>query len=73
MTNENTITVKLEKKYSHFYLCQLPQDKQNEIMNAIKIEVNKLLLTDEEKKEAIENAEYEKICNLTDTINFEWV
>lgn len=74
MTNENTTTVKLEKKYLHgYYLCQLPQDKQNEIMNAIKIEVEKMLLTDEEKISAIENAECEKVCNLTDTINFEWV
>ena len=68
------ITVKLEEKYLHgYYLCQLPQEKQDEIMKAIKIEVDKMLLNDEEKQEAIENAECEKVCNLTDTIDFEWV
>ena len=67
-------TIKLERRYLHgYYLCQLPQEKQDEIMDAIKLEVEELFLTDEEKVEAIENAECEKVCNLTETINFEWI
>lgn len=66
--------IKLEKKYLHgYYLCQLPQDKQDEIMAEVKRVVDTLLLDEDEKQEAIENAECEKICNLTDTIDFEWV
>ena len=66
--------IKLEEKYLHgYYLCQLPQDKQDEIMAEVKRVVDTLLLDEDEKQEAIENAECEKICNLTDTIDFEWV
>lgn len=66
--------VRLEKKYLHgYYLCQLPRIKQDAIMREVKKVVNTLLLDDVKKKEAIENAECEKVCNLTDTIDFEWV
>ena len=65
--------IKLKEKYLHgYYLCQLPQEKQEEIIEEVKRVVDTLLLTEEEKQEAIENAECEKICNLTDTIDFEW-
>ncbi len=66
--------IKLEKKYLHgYYLCQLPQDKQDEIMTEVRKVVDTLLLDEDEKQEAIKNAECEKICNLTDTVDFEWV
>ena len=35
--------------------------------------IDTLILSDSEKKEAIENAQCEKVCNLTDTIQIEWV
>lgn len=66
--------IKLEEKYLHgYYLCQLPQEKQDEIMKEVRMVVDTLLLTEEEKQEAIENAECEKVCNLTETVEFEWV
>ena len=66
--------IKLEEKYLHgYYLCQLPQDKQDEIMAEVRKVVDTLLLDENEKAEAIENAECEKVCNLTDTIDFEWI
>lgn len=66
--------IKLEEKYLHgYYLCQLPQEKQNEIMTEVRKVVDTLLLDENEKREAIENAECEKICNLTETIDFEWI
>lgn len=66
--------IKLEEKYLHgYYLCQLPQDKQDEIMTEVRRVVDTLLLDENEKAEAIKNAECEKICNLTDTVDFEWV
>lgn len=66
--------IKLEEKYLHgYYLCQLPQDKQDEIMEEVRRVVDTLLLTEEEKQEAIENAECEKVCNLTDTVDFEYI
>lgn len=66
--------IKLEEKYLHgYYLCQLPQEKQDEIMEEVRRVVDTLLLTEEEKQEAIVNAECEKVCNLTDTVDFEWV
>ena len=66
--------VELKKRYLHgYYLCQLPQEKQNEIMTEIKKVVDTLLLDKRKKEEAIKNAECEKICNLTDTIKIKWV
>ena len=66
--------IKLEEKYLHgYYLCQLPQEKQDEIMEEVRKVVNTLFLTEEEKQEAIKNAECEKVCNLTDTVEFKWV
>ena len=65
--------IKIPQKYSHEYVCCLPIELEQAIMQEVKKEVAKLHLSDSEKEEAIENANNEKICNLTDTINFEWV
>ena len=65
--------LKIPQKYSHEYVCCLPIELEQAIMKEVKKEVTKLHLSDSEKEEAIENANNEKICNLTDTINFEWV
>lgn len=42
-------------------------------MTEVRKVVDTLLLDENEKREAIENAECEKICNLTETIDFEWI
>lgn len=65
--------MKIERKYKFEYVACLPQNIETAIMTEIKKEVSKLLLTEEEKQEAIENANNEKVYNLTDTINIEFV
>ena len=42
-------------------------------MTEIKKVVSTLLLTDTEKQEAIENANNSKVCDLTDTIEIEFI
>ena len=65
--------IKIPQKYSHEYVCCLPVELEQAIMEEVKKEIETLLLTDGEKQEAIENANNEKVCNLTDTIDIEFV
>ena len=65
--------MKIPKQYKYEYVSCLPIELESQIMEEVKKEIETLLLTDEEKKEAIENANNEKVCNLTDTIKIEWV
>lgn len=65
--------IKLNKKYKYEYVACLPIELENRIMIEIKKAVAPLLLTEKEKQEAIECAECEKICNLTETIDIEFV
>ena len=65
--------LKINKLYAHEYVCCLPKSVSSEIMNEVKKAVSALHLTDNEKIEACENAECEKLCNLTDTINIEFI
>lgn len=65
--------MKIPKQYKHEYVCCLPVELESRIMQEIKKEVVTLLLTDAEKEEAIENANNEKVCNLTDTISIEFI
>ena len=65
--------LKIQKQYMYEYVSCLPIELQSQIMKEVKKEIETLLLTDEEKQEAIESANNEKMCNLTDTIKIEWV
>ena len=65
--------IKIPQKYSHEYVCCLSIELEQSIMQEVKKEVANLFLTDSEKQEAIENANNEKLCNLTDTINIEFI
>lgn len=65
--------MKIPKVYKHEHVACLPKDIYTSIMQAVSKEVSTLLLTDNEKQEAIENAECSKVCDLTDTILLQFV
>ena len=65
--------LKIPKQYKHEYVSCLPIELESRIMEEVKKEIETLLLTDEEKQEAIENANNEKVCNLTETINIKFI
>lgn len=65
--------MKIPMAYHELYTCQLPTALYNEVMKEVEKEVSTLMLTDQEKEDAIEQAEYEKIKNLTDLIKIEFV
>lgn len=65
--------MKISKIYKHEHAACLPKDIYTSIMQAVSKEVSTLLLTDNEKQEAIENAECSKVCDLTDTINIQFI
>ena len=65
--------LKINKSYAHEYVCCLPKSLSCEVINEVKKAVSALHLTDIEKKEAVENAECEKLCNLTDTIEIQFI
>lgn len=63
----------IEKIYMHTYVCCLPKTMEAKIMKAVRKKISSLLLSEEEKQAAIKNAQIEKVCNLTDTINLRFV
>lgn len=65
--------MKIKKELSHEYVCCLPKEIEAEVMKEIEETISTLLLTDEEKAEAIENANNSKVCDLTDTIEIEFI
>ena len=65
--------LKISKQYRNEYVSCLPIELETKIMEEVKKEIGVLLLTEEEKQEAIENANNEKVYNLIDTIDIEFV
>ena len=65
--------MKIPKQYRHEHVSCLPIELEHEVMKEVKKAIDTLLLTDEEKQNAIESADCEKLCNLTDTIEIEFV
>lgn len=65
--------VKIPKKYQLEHVCCLPEEIEKMIMTAVKKTVNKLLLTNEEKQEAVENANFSQICDLEDLICIKYI
>lgn len=65
--------MKIERKYSHEYVCCLPQNLEKRIMAIVKKAVSDLLLTEKEKAAAIEDANHSKVCDLTDTVNITFI
>ena len=65
--------IKINKELSHEFVCCLPQELESKIMKEVRKEIATLLLTEEEKQEAIENANDSKVYNLTDTIEINFI
>ena len=61
--------MKISKIYSGEYLCCLPPELYRVIIDAVEIAISKLYLSENDKKEALYNANCEKLYNLTDTID----
>lgn len=67
------IAIKILKQYANEYVTCLPVSYEKEIMNTVTNAVHELHLSEEEKAVAIKNANNEKVCNLTDTIEIEFI
>ena len=65
--------MKISKIYSGEYLCCLPPELYRSIIDAVELAISKLYLSDSDKKEALYNANCEKLYNLTDTINIVFI
>lgn len=65
--------MKIPKIYSGEYLCCLPPELYRSIIDAVELAISKLYLSDSDKKEALYNANCEKLYNLTDTINIVFI
>ena len=58
----------IPKKYKFKYVCCLPKDLEVAIMKRVKKAIYSLLLSEEEKQQALEDANTSKVCDLTETI-----
>ena len=65
--------MQIPKKYKHEYVCCLPKPLEKRIMAAVSKNISAILLNEEEKEEAVENANCSKVCDLEDTIQIEYV
>lgn len=65
--------MRIERKYSEMYVCCLPCDIYHTIIDAVELAINQLHISENDKKEALYNANCEKLYNLTDTINLIFV
>ena len=64
--------MKISKKYKHEYICCLPKPLEKRIMVAVNKNISQLLLNEEEKQEAVKNANCSKVCDLENTIHIEY-
>lgn len=58
----------LSKRYSHEYVCRLPLELEKKVMDAVKEASSSLILSDQERQEAVDNANNSRVCDLTDMI-----
>ena len=59
----------IPKKYKHEYVCCLPKNLETAIMERVEKAIHSLLLSEEEKQQALEDANSSKVCDLTETID----
>ena len=60
--------MKIPKKYKYEYVCCLPIPLEQTIMKRVEKAIHSLLLSEEEKQQALEDANCSKVCDLTETI-----
>lgn len=65
--------MRIPKIYRGEYLCCLPPELYRSIIDAVEFAIGKLYLSENNKKEALYNANCEKLYNLTDTINIVFI
>lgn len=65
--------MRIPKIYSGEYLCCLTPELYRSIIDAVELAISKLYLSENDKKEALYNANCEKLYNLTDTINIVFI
>ena len=65
--------MRIPKIYRGEYLCCLPPELYCSIIDAVETAISKLYLSENDKKEALYNANCEKLYNLTDTINIVFI
>lgn len=70
---EVVIMIKILKQYANEYVACLPVSCETEIMDEVINTIHELHLSEEKKAAAIEDANNEKVCNLTDTIEIEFI
>ena len=59
----------IPKKFKYEYVCCLPKDLETAIMKRVEKAIHSLLLSEEERKQALEDANTSKVCDLTETID----
>lgn len=58
----------IPKKFKYEYVCCLPKNLEAAIMKRVEKVIYSLLLSEEEKQQALEDASCSKVCDLTETI-----
>lgn len=59
----------IPKKFKYEYICCLPKNLEAAIMKRVEEKIHSLLLSEEEKQQALEDANASKVCDLTETID----
>lgn len=65
--------MKIPKQYQFEYVACLPHPLERRIMAMVNKNISQLILNKEEKKKAVENAKYSKVCDLEDTIQIKYI
>lgn len=60
--------MRISEKYKHEYVRCLPKGLEQAIMKRVEKVIHSLLLSEEEKQQALEDANCSKVCDLTETI-----
>lgn len=65
--------MKIPNRYKHEYVCCLPTSLEKEIMSEVELSVEKLKIEPEERNCILCDAHNSIVCDLTDTINIEFI
>ena len=61
--------MRISEKYKFEYVCCLPRNLEATIMKRVEKVIHSLLLSEEERAQALEDANTSKVCDLTETID----
>ena len=60
--------IRIPNDFKHEYVYCLPKPLEQTIMENIEEKIHTLLLSEEEKRQALEDANCSKVCDLTETV-----